>query len=144
MDNFRKPYLLNYCKECYETWFCNVFLSVLPCLRFSIWSDELFLQILKVTFFSQSDHTIGFCKKFLWIWKKINFLRPTVQKLRPIEFFSKILAILAKKTLLKICKHVQYKKCLRFFSHIFIKKIFESKAMHFSSIFIINICEKTA
>ena len=40
-------------------------------------------------------------KNFLEFEKKINFLRPTVQKLRPIEFFSKILAILAKKTLLK-------------------------------------------
>ena len=83
-----KPYLLNYCIECNEIWFCNVFLGVLPCLRFSIWSDELFLQLLKVAFFSQSDHTIGFCEKFPWIWKKINFLRPTVQKLWLFEVFS--------------------------------------------------------
>ena len=59
-----------YCIECYEIWFGNVFLGVLLCLRFSMWSDELFLQLLNVTFFSQSDHTIGFCEKFPWIWKK--------------------------------------------------------------------------
>ena len=65
-----KPYLLNYCIECDEIWLGNVFLGVLPLLRFWMWSEELFLQLLNVTFFSQSDHTIGFCEKFPWIWKK--------------------------------------------------------------------------
>ena len=91
VKNFKtpgKPYLLNYCIECDEIWSGNVFLGVLPCLRFSMWSDELFLQLLNVTFFSQSDHTIGFCEKFPWIWKKINFLRPTVQKLWLFEVFG--------------------------------------------------------
>ena len=74
---------------------------------------------------------------FLEFKKKNNFSRPTVQKLQPIDFFPKILAILAKKTLLKYANMYNIENIKDFYAvflHIFFKKIFESKAMHFSSI----------
>ena len=74
-----KPYLLKYCMECNEIWFCNVFFGVLPCLRFSCWSNELFTQLLKVAFSANLITPLDSARNFLEFEKKSNFLRPTVE-----------------------------------------------------------------
>ena len=105
-----------------------------------MWSDELFLQLLNVTFFSQSDHTIGFCEKFPWIWKKNQLSTTNGSEVMAVwSFWSRrglegYIMVVQKKVLQKtFTKNDTYdieidKKCIALDS----------------TIFLINIGEKTA
>ena len=85
-----KPYLLNYCIECDEILFGNVFLGVLPPIRVSFWSDAIFFEILKMTFFSKSDYTIGFGTKFyLNLKKKSTFYDQRFRSYSCLKFLVK-------------------------------------------------------
>ena len=93
-----------------------------------------------MAFFSQSDHTIGFCKKFPWIWKKNQLSTTNGSEVMAVwSFWSRkglegYILVFQKRLLQKSIN----------INNTYDIEIDEKCIALDSNIFLINMCEKTA